>query len=148
MPNTYSALYAHIIFATKERRPLIHGDWRNELHAYIAGTLRGLGAHPEIVGGVDDHVHILTRFQPKTILPDLVREVKKAGTFWIRDERGQREFNWQGGYAIFSVSPFERKDLIAYIANQETHHSSESSDQELLRILEAAGVEFDPRYFE
>jgi len=148
MPNTYPALYAHIIFATKERRPLISEVWRGDLHAYIAGILRGQDTQPEIVGGVSDHVHMLTKFQPKAVLPDIVREVKKAATFWVQGERAQAEFGWQGGYAIFSVSPFERRDLIAYIANQEAHHATESSDQELLRILDAAGVEFDRKYFE
>ena len=115
MPNTYSALYVHIIFATKGRLPLIDSAWLGELHAYMAGTLRGLNTKPEIIGGVADHVHALVQIKPTTDLPRLIGELKKASTFWIQREKGRVNFGWQVGYAALSASPFERRDLISYI---------------------------------
>ncbi len=126
---------------------MIQPEWRQELHAYLTGTLRGLGVRPEIVGGVSDHVHSLFEVKPTTVLSDIVRELKKASTSWVQDNH-LPGFGWQSGYAAFSVSAFERKDLISYIANQEAHHSKEGSADELRRMLDLAGVAFDPRYFE
>lgn len=148
MPNTYSAMYAHLIFATKGRVPMIEAAWKPRLHAYMAGTLRGLETNPEIVGGITDHVHILVQIKPATNLPSVVRELKKASTFWVQRECYRADFAWQVGYAALTVSPFDRRDLIRYIANQEEHHSSENSRDELLRLLRAADVEVDMKYFE
>ncbi len=67
MPTTYSALYVHIIFATKGRLPLIDDAWIGELHAYMAGTLRGLNTRPEIIGGVADHIHAPSKSSPQRI---------------------------------------------------------------------------------
>lgn len=148
MPSTYAALHYHIIFATRERIPLIESEWMSELHAYLAGTLRGLGAKTHIIGGIAEHVHLFVELRTTTVIPDLLRELKKASTFWVQERKPSLRFGWQGGYAIFSVSPFEHTDLIAYIANQEEHHKRESAYDELRRLLDNAGVEFDPKYFE
>jgi putative transposase len=148
MANTYSALHYHIIFATRERIPMIDKEWMQDLHAYLAGTMRHLGTKPEIIGGIADHVHILAEMKPITVIPDVLRDIKKASTTWVQRERSVPKFGWQGGYAIFSVSPFERRDLVRYIANQEVHHTDENSYDELFRMLRAAEIDFDPQYFE
>jgi putative transposase len=71
--DTYTCLKYHIVFATHCRRRLINKDWRPRVHAYIAGILRKLGAVPLIVGGVSDHVHILTGLRPNHCLSDVMR---------------------------------------------------------------------------
>ena len=59
MGSTFLSLHYHIVFSTKERRPFIKPTWRSKLHEYLGGTVRGLGGIPEIVGGVEDHIHLL-----------------------------------------------------------------------------------------
>jgi putative transposase len=56
MGSTFLSLHYHIVFSTKDRRPLIKSTWRSKLHEYLGGTIRGLSGVPEIIGGVEDHV--------------------------------------------------------------------------------------------
>ena len=59
MGSTYLSLHYHIVFSTKDRRPFIKKPWREELHQYLGGTIRGLKGIPQSVGGVEDHVHLM-----------------------------------------------------------------------------------------
>ena len=80
MGSTYSSLRAHIVFSTKERRPFMAAKWRPGFHKYLGGTVRGLDAVAEAIGGVDDHIHLLIGYRPTLALSDFVRELKKAST--------------------------------------------------------------------
>jgi len=125
---------------------MIDGAWRNELHGYLAGTLRGLGADPCAIGGMADHVHVLTAIRATHCIADLVRETKKGSSSWAR-ERYER-FAWQEGYAAFSVAREGLKRVAAYIGNQEDHHPTRTSQDELRDLLTEHGIEIDERYFE
>ena len=146
MSSTYLALNVHVIFATKGRAPMIADDWRSDFHAYLGGTVRGLGAVPQIVGGVADHVHLLVGLRGTHAVGELVREVKKATNAWARDR--SPGFAWQEGYGAFSVSPSDVDKVVAYIANQEEHHRVYSSYDELRKLLSEHGIECDERFFE
>ena len=103
MGSTFYSLHYHIVFSTKERRPLIGSGWRPHLHEYLGGTVRGLGGVAEAVGGVADHVHLLLSLKTTDAPAELVRELKKASSIWSA-EKHEPLFSWQEGYAIFSVS--------------------------------------------
>ena len=148
MASTYLSLHFHIIFATKKRQPKILVEWRSRLHEYLGGTIQGMGAFSEGVGGVDDHVHLLVSWKSTHCLADFMRELKKSATEWVHQTIGDEEFSWQEGYAAFSVSPTGRGGVKSYIAHQEEHHRMRSSRDELLELLQLAEVEYDPRYFE
>jgi len=146
MASTYTAITLHIVFATKDRAPMIEADWRNELHRYIGGTVNGLGAQSLAVGGVADHVHLLAGLKGVHSSSELVREVKKASTTWARERLAC--FQWQAGYAAFSVSPSNVPEVTAYIQTQEAHHRQQTAIEELLELLGSSGIEPDPKYFE
>ena len=146
MASTYHCLYAHIVFATDGRAPTIAPEWRQDLHAYRAGTLIGLEAKPIIVNGVADHIHILTAFKPSQALSDLVRDVKKASSIWASERH--KNFAWQVGYAAFTVSISDVPRVTEYIAHQEEHHKTISSIDELRALLIEWGIEFKEIYFE
>lgn len=78
MSSTFLSLHYHLVFSTKDRRPLICAEWRTQLHEYLGGTVRGLGGIPEAVGGVEDHVHLLVGLKATHKLSDFMRELKKA----------------------------------------------------------------------
>ncbi len=120
--DTYTCLHVHIVFATHCRRPVIDKRWRPGLHAYIAGILRKQGGVPLIVGGVSDHIHILTGLRPTHCLSDIMREVKHESSRWSRENHCP-EFSWQKGYSAFTVSPLRCEKVRQYIARQEEHHS-------------------------
>jgi REP element-mobilizing transposase RayT len=147
MPSTHTSLHYHLIFATKDREPLIAKPWRPELHSYLGGIIKGLDAHPQGIGGVADHVHLLVSLKPTHRLSDFMRELKKSSSSWIRESH-LPAFRWQEGYAAFTVSASSRDAVRKYIASQEEHHRVKSFREELIGFLEKSGVEYDERYFD
>lgn len=112
----------------------------------MGGTIRGLGGVPHGVGGFDDHVHLLVDLTPKHVFPDVVRELKKASTAWLRNKPILDAFQWQEGYGIFTVGWREKQEIKDYIAGQERHHGKKTFRVELIDMLNDAGVEFDPKF--
>ena len=147
MGSTYLSLHYHLVFATKERRPFIRPEWRNRLHDYLGGTVRGLGAFSRMVGGVEDHVHLLIDLRATHCLADFMRELKKGSSAWVHETISDGEFGWQEGYAAFSVSAPALPGVTRYIENQEEHHRQKSSAEELEELLKLAGVEYNSKYF-
>jgi putative transposase len=145
MGSTFYSLHYHVVFSTKDRRPLIRPEWRPRLHEYLGGTVRGLGGVAESVGGVEDHVHLLLSLKTTDAPAEVVREVKKAASVWAA-EKHQPSFSWQEGYSIFTVSWTHAPVLQRYIAGQETHHTKTRFADELKRLSEKNGVKCDPKY--
>jgi REP element-mobilizing transposase RayT len=148
MPSTYLGLHYHLVFSTKERRPFIDEAWRDELHKYLGGTIKGLGGFPDTVGGVSDHVHLLIGLKATHTLSDVLRELKKASSAWVHEQIGILQFAWQEGYSAFTVSATARASIRRYIENQPEHHRKLSFREELMHMLKVAGVEYDPRYLD
>ena len=148
MPSTYLSLHYHLVFSTKNREAIIAPEWRARLHDYLGGTIRGLGGFPEGVGGVADHVHLLVGLKATHCLADVMRELKKASSGWLHEELGLPAFAWQEGYAAFTVSVTSREAVRSYIANQEEHHRVKSFREELVEMLNKAGIDYDPKYLD
>ena len=144
--STYFKLHNHIVFGTKNRVACLDKSWRPQLWEYMGGTVRGLGGVPHGVGGWVDHVHLLIDLKPTQLIPDVVRELKKASTEWVREHSGLKTFQWQEGYGVFTVGWRERDAINAYIAGQEDHHRKKAFREELIDMLNEVGVEFDPKY--
>jgi putative transposase len=147
MPNTYTQLLFHVVFSTKSReRTLTHGH-RDKLYKYIWGIHAGLNCHLYRIGGVDDHVHILTATPTTLAIAKYVQEIKASSSHWLK---GQLEFprfeSWQDGYAAFTVSYREKDGLIGYIKGREEHHRRETYMDEYRRLLSEHGIAFDERY--
>lgn len=145
MGSTFLSLHYHIVFSTKERRPFIKSIWRAHLHEYLGGTVRGLGGVPEIVGGVEDHVHLLVGLRATNCLADFMQELKKASSVWSA-EKHEPDFRWQDGYAAFTVSSTHSEAVRQYIATQEEHHRKVDFISELQHLLEKNGVKYEEKY--
>lgn len=148
MASTYLSLHYHIVFSTKYREPTIDDAWRLRLHEYLGGTLAGLGGFPEGTGGTADHVHLLAGLKATHSLADVLRELKKASSAWVHQEIRRPAFQWQEGYAAFTVSATARPQVKSYIDHQEEHHRSKSSLDELVELLALAGIEYDPKFLD
>jgi putative transposase len=144
--STYYKLHYHIVFGTKERQTILNTEIRPRLWSYMAGTVSGLGGFPRKINGWIDHVHLLIDLKPSHNIADIVREVKKASTPWLRQEVGIRNFSWQDGYAVFTVGHRELDVIHRYVELQEEHHRIKPFQEELAELLAEAGVEFDPKY--
>jgi REP element-mobilizing transposase RayT len=148
MSSTYLSLHYHLVFSTKGREPMIAMAWRAKLHGYLRGIADGLAGQCEIVGGTDDHVHLLVRLNATHRLADFMRELKKASSIWVHGDMSRPEFVWQEGYAAFTVSASAVDEVRRYIENQEEHHRERSFREELVIMLQRSGVKFDERYLD
>ena len=146
MSSTHLSLHVHVVFGTKDVRPLIEPVWRPRLHAYFGGAAKTLDVVPEAVGGVADHVHLLIGLQATHRLADVMRDLKRASSAWIHKTIGDRQFQWQDGYGAFTVSASLLETVKKYIARQEEHHQKKTFQEEYLELLKLSGVEYDPRY--
>jgi putative transposase len=148
MAQSLSNVLLHIVFSTKDRRPFLQdAELRTELHAVIMGMLRNRNCPGLTINSVEDHIHILCQLSRTMSMADLLQEIKAASSRWIKDQRKElQEFQWQGGYAVFSVSQSQVPQVVAYIDQQEEHHRRLSFKEELLALLQKNGIDFDENY--
>jgi putative transposase len=140
MPQSLSNLLVHTVFSTKHRHPFLHDkELRTELHRYLGGVLTNLNCPPLMVGGTEDHVHILSNLA--------IKELKRSSSIWLKTKSPQmEEFAWQGGYGIFSIGYVEIEAVRTYISKQEEHHRKISFQDELRQLLNNQKIAFDERY--
>jgi|ERR1043166_7405127 REP element-mobilizing transposase RayT len=147
MPQSLSAVYVHLVFSTKERQPFLRDlPIRESLHSYLGAISKQLGCAPIITGGVEDHVHQLARLSRTITQAGWVKELKRVSSLWLKKEHGIRRFEWQGGYADFSVSQSNVEQVKQYIANQREHHKRINFQDELRSLLKRHHIEWDERY--
>ena len=148
MPHSLAEIYMHIVFSTKGRVPFLNDrEIRSEMHAYLAGACRNMKCPPLIVGGVEDHVHVLCRYGRTITIANLLKGLKQESSKWVKDrDPSLRDFYWQEDYGAFSTIPDRLPALRRYIAAQEEHHKNESFKDEYRRLLKAYHVEYDERY--
>ena len=148
MPQSLAQIYLHIVFSTKERRAYLQdAAIREETHRYLGGTCNNLGCPVLRVGGVEDHVHLLCRLGRTITIADLIRELKRESSQWLKPKAPDLAgFYWQNGYGAFSVSPGHVESVREYIAKQEEHHRATTFQDEFRRLLTKYGVEWDERY--
>ena len=148
MPQSLSAVYGHLIFSTKERRPFFRdAAKRAELHAYLGGISKRLDCAPIIVGGVEDHVHLLGRIGRTITHAHWVKELKRVSSIWLKQQGpGYADFRWQAGYGLFSVSQSNLDQVREYIAKQEEHHRKLTFQDEFRLVLQRHHVEWDEQY--
>ena len=147
MPQSLSKVIIHIIFSTKNREGWLDSDVRPRMHAYLATVCRNLGAEFVRIGGVADHVHIVTALPLTVSQAELIEEIKKASSKWIKALNTQyRGFFWQRGYGAFSVSPSQLDVVLRYVEEQPAHHRTRTFQEEYRELLGKHGVQFDERY--
>ncbi len=147
MPQSFTKLYAHLIFSTKGRQPLLDAAIESRVHGYLATILRDMDCPYVLVGGVDDHVHILFDIGKLHAPVEFVEHVKRESSKFVKTLGTQyRPFYWQRGYGMFSVSPTHLGDVEAYIRNQRTHHRSTTFQEEYRGFLQRYGIAYDERY--
>ena len=147
MATTLVQINVHVIFHTKNTGPIIRTEDLQNVFSFIGGIIKTLGETPVIIGGMSDHIHILTSL-PKTMsTSDFLRTIKANSSRWIREsDKYYSDFSWQKGCGVFSVSPSKIPSMIKYIQNQESHHKKRSFKEEYLEILEAYGIEFNKEH--
>lgn len=146
MANTFSQIYIHVVFAVKGRENLIH-KWKDELYKYICGIVNGNHQKVYTINGMPDHIHILLSIKPDCMLSDLMRDIKASSSKWINTKKFVKgKFQWQEGFGAFSCAQSQLDVVIAYIDNQEKHHSKRSFKDEYIELLQKYQIQYDEKY--
>jgi putative transposase len=146
VPQSFAAMYAHIVFSTKNRLPLIRPDWAPRLYDYIGGIIANREGRLLAAGGMPDHLHLLVSLGREWSLAELLRDIKAGSSKWVHDQfSGDRDFAWQNGYGAFSVSASNLDAVDGYIADQPRHHRTLFQD-EFRSLLRKHGLTWDERY--
>ncbi len=139
MSHMYSSLFVHIVFSTKNRFPYVTPEIRSRLYAYFGGVVRKNGATLIEIGGMPDHMHLLVKLTPQTVISDLLREIKVKTAYWARSVSCE-DFEWQDGYGVFSVGQPQAEQVRRYIRNQERRHRVIDYETEYRRMLRRCGI--------
>ena len=146
MGSTYASVQYHVVFGCKGRTSALTPEIRTQLFPYISGIAKNLGCVLLDGNGVSDHVHLLVGAPPRLSISEVVGKLKANASRWINDAWRKDKFDWQDGYSVFTVGFREVPALRAYIDGQEEHHRNESFHDEIARLLNEHGVDYDPRY--
>jgi putative transposase len=147
MSQSLSNILVHIIFSTKLSKPFITQSIKNELYSYMASILKDCDCSPIIIGGIEDHVHVLCKLSKTRSMSSVIEDVKKKSSKWIKTRGiGYKNFYWQNGYGAFPIGESQVKTLKEYIQDQEEHHRKKSFKEEFREILNRYGVSYDERY--
>ncbi|MFT4779195.1 MAG: putative transposase [Flavobacteriales bacterium] len=139
--RTFTQIYFHVVFGTRFRKELIPTNFQPELNKYIFGVISKRGHRCFIVNGVSDHIHLFLSFNQNDQLPELVREVKRTSSNFIREKIRNKRFRWQNGYGAFSVNHQGIERVYNYIENQQIRHKEKTYFQEYDEFLTECGVE-------
>ena len=147
MSQSLSKLYVHIIYHIKNNSCFIKPEDEKDLYAYIGGVIKISKSIPLNVNGVEDHIHILCIMSKNISLSDLLEDIKRNSSRWIKT-RGihYQNFTWQGGYAGYSVSQSKVEVVSKYIDNQKLHHKHQTFKDEYIQFLKEYGVDYNEEY--
>ena len=152
MSQSLAKLYSHIVFHVNLTDGiLIPENLQPILHAYIATISKNQDSPSIIVGGTNDHIHILCNLSKNIAASQLLKELKSSSSKWIKSQSQEynsnlNEFSWQKGYAIFSVSASQIDVLKDYIINQQEHHKKISFKDEYILFLKKYNVEYNEEH--
>jgi REP element-mobilizing transposase RayT len=147
MPGTFSQIYIQVVFAVHGRQNLIRKEWKDELHKYMAGIIKGKEQKPIIVNGMPDHIHAFIGLKPSMAVSDLVRDIKNNSTNFVNGKKWvMGKFSWQEGYGAFSYSYSQIETVYNYISNQEQHHKKKTFREEYIAFLKRFNVPYEERF--
>ena len=134
--------YYHVVIGTKYRHITISEKHKQDLYSYIGGILRKRSCNLLAINGIGNHIHLLLNLHQSVALADLIKEVKRGSSLWIKENKDRFPLfeGWGKEYAAFVVSYARKQAVIDYIARQEIHHNSEVFDQELQRFITAHDI--------
>ena len=147
MASTLVKIDVHLIFHVKSTSVKMRSEDLGRVFAYIGGIIKGVDGLPVEIGGMPDHIHILTSLPKAMSLSDFVRTIKADSSKWIKSlGTVYKDFAWQEGYGAFSVSPSLTDKTANYIRTQEEHHKKRTFQEEYKLFLEAYGIQYDEQF--
>lgn len=147
MPNTYTQLHIHIVFAVQNRNSLITENIRERVEKYMSGIIDHKKQKLLAIYSMPDHTHLLIGIQPSIAISDLVKEIKTSTTNFINTEKlVTSKFAWQEGFGAFACSKSHTAHTIDYILKQSEKHKQKSFKEEYISFLKHYEIEYDEKY--
>ncbi len=148
MSQSLAKILIHTVFSTKERRPFLSDkSVREKLHRYLGGILLQHDSQPIVIGGVEDHAHILSTLSRTGTAAEMVKELKRGSSLWLKAKSPDlHDFAWQNGYGMFSIGFSQVEPVRHYITGQEEHHRKISFQDEFRELLRRYAIEFNELY--
>jgi putative transposase len=141
MPHSFSKIWVHGIWTTKNRHPMIHHTIETKIYQLLKNEFENLKCAVQAINGIEDHVHCLFRMNSRIALSDIFQFVKGGTSHTINHEEiTVDKFSWQTGFGAFSVSESQLKKVSSYIANQKIHHKKITFEEEYNELLKLHGL--------
>lgn len=133
-------VWLHFVWSTKDRFPYLNDQIRGRVLEHIRENARTKNIHIDFINGWVDHVHCLISLGSDQTLEKVMQLIKGESSFWInRHHLTPARFEWQDEYFVASVSETNLESVRKYIADQEKHHQTVSSEDEFSEFLSRAG---------
>ncbi len=95
MANTFTSLHYHVVFSTKGRQRWLTPDIEERVWAYLGGIARQNELRPLLIGGVEDHIHMLLGLPPTITVSEILKRIKGGSSGWIKENfPGCPHFGW------------------------------------------------------
>ena len=124
MADIMNAVHLHFVWSTYDRHPKLTPSVREVAYRQIVSASQELNCEVKSIGGIEDHVHVVTQFVTTVSISDLVKRMKGTSAHLLNQSvpECEKSFKWQGGYGVFPVEPESLPYLMRYIERQEEHH--------------------------
>ncbi len=141
MSHSFTKIWIHTIFSTKDRVPLLKDHFSDQIYVHINGQLSDLGCVVRLINGTEDHLHILFLLSPDKTIAQVIKAIKGESSHWINQQDFlNAKFTWQVGYGAFSVSESNVKGVENHIRRQEEHHLRITFQEEYERFIQKYGL--------
>lgn len=136
MAHSFVKNWLHIVFSTKDRKPLITDEIEGKIYAIVKQETENMNCYLSRINGMPDHLHLLINLHPSKTLADYVKQIKGSSAYQVnQNDWISEKFSWQKGYGAFSVSESQLPKIQDYIERQKQHHQNMTFDAELEQFL-------------
>ncbi|MBK7882943.1 MAG: IS200/IS605 family transposase [Chitinophagaceae bacterium] len=133
-------LWVHLVWATKNRQPLLTKNIRQQVFNHICENAQAKNIYIDFINGHVDHIHCLVSLNQEQNIAQIMHLIKGESSFWInKNNLCRQKFEWQDEYFAVSVSESGVDKVRAYIKNQEAHHQKKAFQQEYDEFIEKYG---------
>lgn len=138
MSHSFTKIWIHGIFSTKNREPIIRSNYEGRLYSHIATIIeQKFEGIVKAVNGDKEHIHILFLLSPNYSVQEVFHYIKGESSHWInQNDFLNNKFAWQIGYGAFSISESRIEEVKGYIDNQKEHHKKKSFSEEYTSFIE------------
>jgi len=139
---SFVKIWVHLVFATKNREPLLKKEFRYDVHKHIIDNCSKKKIFLKAINGYTDHLHCLISLGKDQTISKVSQLIKGESSFWINQNNlTEEKFSWQDDYFAVSVSESQVEQVVNYIKNQEKHHSKKSFNEEVNEFMTKYGWE-------